>query len=129
MLENPYWQNFCGEIYIQYKLPFNPSVFVYFRKRIVEDGMKKIFKQSIDLIGEDTIHREVKEVRVDTTVQEKNITFPIDRKFSEKVIGYCKRITSKEGIKIKRTYSCEFSFNNVYKHYHQTEHYDTALLS
>jgi len=54
--------------------------------------MKKIFKQSIDLFGGDFIRKEVKEVRVDTTVQEKNITFPTDRKLNEKVIEYCKRI-------------------------------------
>jgi IS5 family transposase len=106
-LENPYWQHFCGEIYFQYKLPFDPSDFVHFRKRIGEDGMKKIFKQSIDLFGEDTIHREVKEVRIDTTVQEKNITFPTDRKLIEKVIEYCKRIAKKEGIKLRRTYKIE----------------------
>jgi len=106
-LENPYWQHFCGEVYFQYKLPFDPSDFVHFRKRIGEDGMKKIFKQSIDLFGEDTIHREVKEVRVDTTVQEKNITYPTDRKLTEKVIEYCKRIAKKEGIKLKRTYTQE----------------------
>lgn len=34
-LENPYWQYFCGEIYFQYKLPFDPCDFVHFRKRIV----------------------------------------------------------------------------------------------
>ena len=106
-LENPYWQHFCGEVYFQYKLPFDPSDFVHFRKRIGEDGMKKIFKQSIDLFGEDTIRREVKEVRVDTTVQEKNITYPTDRKLTEKVIEHCKRIAKKEGIKLKRTYTQE----------------------
>jgi len=106
-LENPYWQHFCGEVYFQYKLPFDPSDFVHFRKRIGEGGMKKIFKQSIDLFGEDVIRREVKEVRVDTTVQEKNITFPTDRKLNEKAIEYCKRIAKKEGIKLKRTYTIE----------------------
>lgn len=79
-LKNPYWQYFCGEVYFQYKLPFDPSDFVHFRKRIGKAGMKKIFKQSIDLYGEDVIRKEVKEVQVDTTIQEKNITFPTDRK-------------------------------------------------
>src|SRR4030042_2172284 len=106
-LENPYWQHFCGEVYFQYKLPFDPSDFVHFRKRIGEEGMKKIFKQSIDLFGEEFIRREVKEVRVDTTVQEKNITFPTDRKLNEKAIEYCKRIAKKEGIRLKRTYTRE----------------------
>jgi len=67
--------------------------------------MKKIFKQSIDLFGEDVIRREVKEVRIDTLVQEKNIASPIDIKPNEKVIKYCKRIACNESIKLKRTYT------------------------
>jgi IS5 family transposase len=46
-LENPYWQHFCGEVYFQYKLPFDPSDFVHFRHRIGPEGMEKIFKASI----------------------------------------------------------------------------------
>ena len=106
-LENPYWQHFCGEVYFQYKLPFDPSDFVHFRHRIGPEGMKKIFKQSIDLFDKDVIRRGVKEVRVDTTVQEKNITFPTDRKLTEKVIEHCKRIARKEDIKLTRTFGRE----------------------
>ncbi len=106
-LENPYWQHFCGEVYFQYKLPFDPSDFVHFRHRIGTDGMKKIFKQSIDLFDKDTLRKGVREVRVDTTVQEKNITFPTDRKLTEKVIEHCKRIARKEDIKLTRTYGRE----------------------
>ena len=106
-IDSPYFQHFCGEVYFQYDYPFDPSDFVHFRGRIGEQGMKLIFKQSIDLFGEAQIRREVKEVRVDTTVQEKNITFPTDRKLIEKVIGHCKRIANEEGIKLKRTYGRE----------------------
>ena len=94
-LENPYWQHFSGEVHFQYMLPFDPNDFVHFRKRIGEEGMKKIFKQSIDLFREDFIRREIKEVRVDTAVQEKNITFPTDRKLNEKAIEYSKRMHEK----------------------------------
>ncbi len=48
-----------------------------------------------------------KEVRVDTIVQEKNITFPTDRKLIEKLIEHCKGISRKEEIKIARTYGRE----------------------
>jgi transposase, IS5 family len=106
-VDSPYCQHFCGEIYFQYKYPFDPSDFVHFRRRIGEKGIKKIFKQSIDLFDKDFIRKEVKEVRVDTTVQEKNITFPTDRKITEKVIEHCKRIAKKEDIKLKRTYTFE----------------------
>ena len=106
-LENPYWQHFCGEVYFQYKFPFDPSDFVHFRHRIGPEGMKKIFKQSIDLFDQDVIRRGVKEVRVDSTVQEKNISFPTDRKLTEKVIEHCKRIARKEDIKLTRTFGRE----------------------
>jgi transposase, IS5 family len=106
-IDSPYCQHFCGEIYFQYKYPFDPSDFVHFRKRIGEEGMKKIFRQSIELFGKEKIRKEVKEVRVDTTVQEKNITFPTDRKLTEKVIEHCKRLANKEGIKLTRTYGRE----------------------
>ena len=106
-IDSPYFQHFCGEIYFQYDYPFDPSDFVHFRKRIGEEGMKLIFKQSIDLFGKKEILKEVKEVRVDTTVQEKNITFPTDRKLIEKVIEHCKRIAREEEIKLKRTYGRE----------------------
>jgi IS5 family transposase len=106
-IDSPYIQNFCGEIYFQYNYPFDPSDFVHFRKRIGEEGIKKIFRQSVDLFGKDFVRKEVKEVRVDTTVQEKNITFPTDRKLTEKVIEHCKRIARKEDIKLTRTYGRE----------------------
>ena len=106
-IENPYWQHFCGEIYFQYKYPFDPSDFVHFRKRIGDKGLKNIFSQSIKLFGDENVRREVKEVRVDTTVQEKNITFPTDRKLIEKVIEHCKGIAKKENITLARTYGRE----------------------
>jgi hypothetical protein len=58
--------------------------------------MKQIFKKSIKLFDKDIILREIKEVRVDTTIQEKNMTFPIDRKFILKVIEQRKRIARKK---------------------------------
>jgi len=69
--------------------------------------MEKIFKQSIDLFGDQMIKKEVKEIRIDTTVQEKNITYPTDRKLYEKAIQHCKRIANANGIKLKRTYTRE----------------------
>ena len=70
--------------------------------------MKKIFKQSIDLFDQEVIRRGVSEVKVDSTVQEKNITFPMDRKLTEKVIEHCKRVARKEDIKV-----IKMSRNNV----------------
>jgi len=106
-IDSPYCQHFCGEVYFQYKYPFDPSDFVHFRKRIGEKGVEKIFRQSINLFDKDLVRKDVREVRVDTTVQEKNITFPTDRKLIEKVIEHSKRLAKKEGISLVRTYGRE----------------------
>jgi IS5 family transposase len=55
----------------QWQLPCDPSDLVYFRKRIGEAGKQGILKVTAQLHGDKA--RE-KEVVVDTTVQEKNIT-------------------------------------------------------
>lgn len=96
-LENPYWQHFCGEIYFQYNRPFDPNDFVHFRHRIGTAGMEKIFKQSIDLFGTDFIRKEVSEVRVDTTVQDKKIIYPTDRQLYEKAIEHSNKIAHARG--------------------------------
>jgi len=101
-IENPYWQYFCGETYFQFDKPYDPSEFVHFRKRIGEVGAQKILKLSISLFDSKEVHE--KEVLIDTTVQEKNITFPTDSKLHKKIIEGCRKISEKEGIKLRQSY-------------------------
>ncbi len=102
--ENPYWQHFTGEVYFQHAAPFDPSELVHFRNRIGNDGAQLIFKESIGIHGDDALEDEVV---ADTTVQEKNITFPTDTKLRKKVIDKCIGIAKKEGVKLSRTYAKE----------------------
>ena len=83
-VENPYWQYFCGETYFQFEQPFDPSEFVHFRGRIGASGAEKLLKLSISLFSAREVNE--KEVLIDTTVQEKNITFPTDTKLHKKII-------------------------------------------
>lgn len=46
-LENPYWQFFCGEQYLQTELPIDPSSLTRWRKRIGEEGVKTLFAVTI----------------------------------------------------------------------------------
>jgi len=101
-IENPYWQYFCGETFFQYDKPFDPSEFVHFHKRIGEVGAQKILKLSISLFDTREVHE--KEVLIDTTVQEKNITFPTDSKLHKKIIEGCRKIAEKEGILLRQSY-------------------------
>ena len=51
-----------------------------FRKRIGEKGAEKIFKISLMVNASEITEKELKQVMIDSTVQEKNITFPTDAK-------------------------------------------------
>lgn len=101
-VQNPYMQYFCGENRFQWQLPCDPSDLTYFRNRIGEKGVEKIFEQSIKLFGKVALE---KEVVIDTTVQEKNITYPIDAKLYRKIIETCHKIAESEQIKLRRSYS------------------------
>ncbi len=102
-IENPYWQYFCGETYFQFEKPFDPSEFVHFRKRLGTDGAEKLLKLSISLFEKKEV--EEKEVLIDTTVQEKNITYPTDAKLHKKIIEGCWKIAEKEDINLRQSYS------------------------
>ena len=101
-VQNPYWQYFSGEKDFQWKFPVEPSDLVHFRKRIGEEGVKKILEISISLHGKSAME---KEVVVDTTVQEKNITFPTDVKLHKKIIEQCRKIAKEEGIEQRQSYT------------------------
>jgi IS5 family transposase len=100
--ENPYWQYFCGEVHFQHDWPFDSTELIKFRKRIGEKGIERILKLSIDLFERKDIQE--KEALVDTTVQEKNITFPTDTKLQKKIIEKCRVIAKDEGIVLRQSY-------------------------
>jgi len=100
--ENPYWQYFCGEVNFQHHWPFDPTELIKFRHRMGEKGMERILKVSIDLFERKEIQE--KRVLVDTTVQEKNITFPTDTKLQKKIIEKCRDIAIDEGIQLRQSY-------------------------
>ena len=103
-MQNPYYQSFCGMEYFQWQFPCDPSELVYFRKRIGESGVEKIFQASVLLHGGQALEREVV---IDTTVREKNITFPTDTKLRVKVMGRCWKLASEENIRLRRGYRLE----------------------
>ena len=47
-VENPYWQFFCGETYLQTELPIDPSSLTSWRKRIGEEGVETLLAASTD---------------------------------------------------------------------------------
>ena len=106
-LENPYMQYFTGEKVFRKRPPINPVDMTKFRKRIGEQGAEKIFKISLMVNAAEVTEKEMKQVMIDSTVQEKNITFPTDAKLYRKIIERILNVSEREHIVLRRTYTRE----------------------
>ena len=107
---NPYYQYFCGMTEYQPALPCDPTDLVYFRKRIGTEGVEEIFGMSVSLHGKAA---QEKQVIIDTTVQEKNVTYPTDGKLAIKMIHQLLRIAKEEQIQLRRTYMKEIKMHRI----------------
>ncbi len=99
--QNPYYQAFCGQNNFSLSEPCHSTELVKFRKRIGKEGMEKIFQMSIGLHGKTALESNV---NIDTTVQEKNITYPTDAKLAIKIINRVNKLAKEHGIQQRRTY-------------------------
>jgi IS5 family transposase len=105
-VENPYWQYLCGEEYFRHTLPIDPSQMTRFRDRIGEQGCE--FMLSL------TVHTGIKTktvaaaslavVNIDTTVQDKAITYPTDARLYHKARGALVRIAKQMGMDLRQSY-------------------------
>lgn len=101
-MENVYYQYFSGEASYACGVPCEASELVHFRNRIGEEGVELILKESIRVNGDDSGDSHVS---IDTTVQEKNITFPTDDKLYKKIIKKCREISEEEGLPVRQSYT------------------------
>ena len=106
-MENPYMQYFTGEKVFQKRPPMNPIDMTKFRKRIGAEGAEKIFKLSLMVNAKEITAKEMKMVMIDSTVQEKNITFPTDAKLYRKIIAKVLDMSRREAIELRWTYTRE----------------------
>ena len=78
--ENAYYQFFCGGLEFMPKQPCDTSELVHFRNRIGEKGMELILAESICVNTDHDNEDHFDTAFIDSTVQEKNITYPTDAK-------------------------------------------------
>ncbi len=103
--ENIYFQYFSGEQHFQANIPCVPTELVAFRQRIGEPGVELILQESIRVNEPPEDDNDATVVSVDTTVQEKNITYPTDDKLYKKIIKKCWIIADKESIDLRQSYT------------------------
>ena len=103
--ENNYYQYFSGEQHFQPRVPCVPTELVVFRQRIGEPGVELILKESIRVNDPPDDDKSAVVLSADTTVQEKNITYPTDDKLYKKIIKKCWIIAGKEAIDLRQSYT------------------------
>ena len=103
--ENIYFQYFSGEQIFQPKIPCVPTELIAFRQRIGEAGVELILQETIRINKDQNNNSNGTIVSVDTTVQEKNITYPNGDKLYKKIIKKMWVVAYEEGIDIRQSYS------------------------
>ena len=106
-LENPYWQYFCGETYLQTELPIDPSSLTRWRKRIGEEGVELLLVVTIEaartagLIKKSSLDKII----VDTTVMPKAIAHPTDSRLLEKSRQHLVRLAEEHNLELRQNYN------------------------
>ena len=105
-VENPYWQYFCGYTHMQHVCPIHPTSMTKWRNRVGAERMEALLTETIALaVREKHLPKQdLKRVTVDTTVQEKNITYPTDSKLLYKAIGKLVGAAKGRGILLRQSY-------------------------
>jgi IS5 family transposase len=107
--ENVLWQYFSGLEYYEHRLPCDPTQIGRFRLLLGEDGLEQLLKATIDTaVAIKAVQAvDLERVIVDTTVQEKAISHPVDSRLLEiarhKVVSAAKRA----GINLRQTFAKE----------------------
>ncbi len=104
--ENPYWQYFCGYTHMQHECPIHPTSMTKWRNRVGAERLEKLLTETIALaVREKHLPKsDLARVTVDTTVQEKNITYPTDSKLLYKAIVKLGDAAKSRGIAIRQSY-------------------------
>ena len=111
--ENAYYQYFCGMQEFIPGAPCASSELVHFRHRIGEEGIELIFQESIRVNNEDDDEHHHDTAFIDSTVQEKNITFPADAKLHKKIVGKVLHLVDKLHLPLRQSYT--FVLKGIYR--------------
>ena len=111
--ENAYFQYFCGMREFTPSFPCNASELVHFRKRISEKGIELILAESIR-VNDDKNDKDPHDTAfIDSTVQEKNVTYPTDAKLHKKIVGKVLTIARNLSLPIRQSYT--FVLKRIYR--------------
>ena len=111
--ENAYFQYFCGMHEFVPSFPCNSSELVHFRKRIGEKGIELILSESIRVNDDKSDDEHHGTAFIDSTVQEKNVTYPTDAKLHKKIVGKVLKLVKELNLPIRQSYT--FVLKGIYR--------------
>ena len=105
-VESPYYQYFCGEQFFQHHFPIERSSMTHWRKRVGEDFCIKLLQESLRIAFDSKAiqKRHLQRVIVDSTVQSKAVTFPLDVKLRYRALIALTQLSKQHGIPIRQSY-------------------------
>ncbi|KTT25688.1 IS5 family transposase [Pseudacidovorax intermedius] len=106
-VENPYWQFFCGETYLQTEAPIDPSSLTRWRQRVGEEGVEALLAASIDAARRGGVIQKasVQQVIVDTTVMPKAIAHPTDSRLLDRSRQHLVKAAEDNGLRLRQNYN------------------------
>jgi len=103
-VENPYWQVFTGETYLQTEPPIDPSSLTRWRQRLGEAGLEELLAQTIEAAKRAEVIKptSIQHVIVDTTVMEKAIAHPTDSRLLERCRTHLVKAAQQCGLTLRQ---------------------------
>ena len=107
--ENVYWQHFCGNEYFETTEICDATSLVRWRKRMGESGMEFLLQKTLECALRLKVIKvkDLDDVIVDTTVQEKNVSFPTDSKLLNRAREAVVKIATDYEIELRQNYNRE----------------------
>jgi len=104
-VENPYWQYFCGRLFFEYVSPIHPTSMTKWRN-LHGDKLEVLLAVTIDagLSSETITPQSLEKINVDTTVQEKAVTYPTDAKLYHRMREKLVKLAARHGVRLRQSY-------------------------
>ena len=105
-VENPYFQQFCGEEFFRHKTPFDRSSLTRWRQRMGEEKLVALIQESLATATRTGAAKlsDFSRIVVDTTVQPKAVAFPTDAKLMHRARERLVRLARKTGVSLRQSY-------------------------
>ena len=113
LVENPYYQLFCGEEFFRHKLTFDRSSLTRWRQRMGEEKLVALIQESLAVATGAGAARPAdfskvilgSSPRTDTTAQPKAAAFPTDAKLMHRARKRLVRLARKTGLDLRQSYA------------------------